>query len=106
MRGWMRKSLALVVIAILVITTTGFQAVAQDMVMDMDMGDKGTAEAMIGDLVLMRPLGITATVVGAVLFVASVPFSLTGMNTGESFERLVAEPAGYTFARSLGDVEY
>jgi len=104
MRGWRRKSLALVVIAILVITTTGFQAVAQDM--DMEMGDKGTAEAMIGDLVLMRPLGITATVVGAVLFVASVPFSLTGMNTGESFERLVAEPAGYTFARSLGDVEY
>jgi hypothetical protein len=102
----MRKSLALVAIAILVITTTGFQAVAQDMVMDMDMGGKGTAEAMIGDLVFMRPLGITATAVGAVLFVVSVPFSLTGMNTGESFERLVADPVEYTFSRPLGDVEY
>ena len=106
MRALMRKSLALAVVVILVISATGFQSIAQDMGMDMDMGEAGTAEAMIGDLVLMRPLGITATVVGSVLFVASLPFSLTGMNTGESFERLVADPVEFTFSRSLGDVEY
>jgi len=102
MCGGRRKSIALVSIAVLMTAFSAFQAVAQDEM----PGEKGSAEAMIGDLVICRPLGITATAVGAVFFVASMPFSLAGMNTGEAFKKLVAEPADYTFARPLGDVEY
>jgi hypothetical protein len=102
MSGGRIKSIALVSIIVLMATFTGFQAVAQDRM----PGEKGTAEAMIGDLVVFRPLGITATAVGAVFFVASMPFSLAGMNTEEAFKRLVVEPADYAFARSLGDLEY
>jgi hypothetical protein len=97
-----RRWVSIVVIAVLVITTTGFQAVAQEV----EPGEKGSAEAMIGDLVIVRPLGITATALGAVFFVASLPFSLAGLNTEAAFERLVAEPAEFTFARALGDVDY
>jgi len=102
MYGGRRRLIALVTIAVLVATFTGFQAVAQDEM----SGEKGSAEAMIGDLVIVRPLGITATAVGAVFFVASMPFSLAGMNTEEAFKKLVAEPADFTFARALGDVDY
>jgi len=102
MHGGRRTLIALVSITVLVATFTGFQAVAQDEM----PGGKGSAEAMIGDLVIVRPLGITATAVGAVFFVASMPFSLAGMNTEEAFKKLVAEPADFTFARALGDMEY
>jgi hypothetical protein len=100
----MKKALVFLVAFVLVSAVTGSETLSQEM--DVDLAGKGSAEAMIGDLIVMRPLGIAATVVGAALFVVSTPFSLTGMNTGESFEKLVAEPVQYTFARSLGDVEY
>jgi len=102
MHGGKRTLIALVSITVLVATFAGYPAVAQDEM----PGEKGSAEAMIGDLVVVRPLGIAATALGAVFFVASMPFSLAGMNTGEAFKKLVAEPADFTFARSLGDVDY
>jgi hypothetical protein len=33
-----------------------------------------------------------------------LPFSLLGGNVGESAEKLVAEPARYTFTRPLGEL--
>lgn len=64
-----------------------------------------SAAAMAVDLLLVRPLGLVATVVGTGLFVASLPFSLLGMNTDEAFVRLVGQPAEFTFLRPLGDFE-
>ena len=89
-------------IAALVLTATGFPALAQEE----EPGGIGSAEAMIGDLVLVRPLGITATAVGTVFFVASIPFSIPGRNTKAAFRKLVAEPVVFTFARPLGHLEY
>lgn len=63
--------------------------------------DKGAA--MVGDTVLVRPLGIVATVVGAAVFVVSLPFSLLGGNVKEAGHDLVAAPATFTFKRPLGD---
>ena len=58
--------------------------------------------AMTADLLLARPLGIVAMAIGAVVFVVSIPFSATGGNTNEAFNRLVADPAVYAFGRPLG----
>lgn len=59
---------------------------------------------MVADLLVLRPLGIAATAVGCVLFVASLPFTIW---SGEGLEKagtyLVAEPAAYTFVRPLGE---
>ena len=77
----------------------GSSALAQENLQELD--DKGGY--MIGDLVVMRPLGIAATAVGAVAYVISLPFSLAGGNEAEARQKLILEPAGYTFRRPLGD---
>ena len=60
-----------------------------------------SALAMMTDLIILRPLGTAATIVGAAAYVVSLPFTLpTGSASGGSV--LVGEPAIYTFARCLG----
>jgi hypothetical protein len=51
----------------------------------------------------MRSLGIAATAVGTVFYVLSLPFSLAGGNEAEARQKLMADPAGYTFMRPLGE---
>ncbi|MES1924521.1 hypothetical protein [Salinisphaera sp. T31B1] len=64
-----------------------------------------SAAAMTVDLALVRPFSLAATAVGTGVFLVSLPFSLLGMNTGEAGNRLVVEPARYTFTRPLGDFQ-
>lgn len=61
-----------------------------------------SALAMAGDLVIARPLLLTGTVLGAVFYVASLPFSLAGGNAAEAGQTLVVGPAMSTFVRCLG----
>lgn len=63
------------------------------------------AFAMIGDLVIARPLLIAATVVGAGLFVVSLPFTALGGNVGEAGKALVVDPGRAAFVRCLGCTE-
>jgi Zn-dependent protease with chaperone function len=58
---------------------------------------------MTADLILARPLGIVATVFGCAVFVASLPFSALGGNTKQAMQKLVKEPASFTFTRPLGE---
>ena len=58
--------------------------------------------AMGFDLIVLRPLGIVATVGGVVLFVISSPFSALGGNIDEAADKLVSTPFKYTFTRPLG----
>jgi hypothetical protein len=58
---------------------------------------------MIADALLVRPLGVVATVGGTLMFIVSLPFSALGGNSGEAFDRLMADPATFTFTRPLGD---
>ncbi len=60
-------------------------------------GDKGTD--MVVDAVVMRPLGLAATV----LTVVALPFTIPGGNVEESARELIVRPAEYTFKRPLGD---
>lgn len=61
-----------------------------------------SAEAMIMDGLILRPLGIAATAVGTGVFLATLPFTALGGNTGQAGRKLVADPAKYTFGRCLG----
>ncbi len=65
--------------------------------------EERSAESMVFDLALLRPLGIVGIVFGTGAFVLSLPFSALGRNINEAFERLMADPARYTFKRPLGD---
>ena len=61
-----------------------------------------TAPMMAVDLILVRPLGIVATVFGGAVFLVSLPFSAAGGNVHEVYDKIVAEPAAFTFKRPLG----
>jgi len=102
MQGRTKRALVFAITAALILTTTGFHAVAQDQ----EPGDTMTAGGMVADFVLLRPMGIAATALGTAFFIASLPFSCFGGNAKAAFEKLVAEPARFAFKRPLGETEY
>ena len=55
------------------------------------------------DALIVRPLGICATILGVGLFVISLPFSALGGNVKEAGKKLVVAPAKFTFQRPLGE---
>ncbi|MCY1279684.1 hypothetical protein D9M68_804050 [compost metagenome] len=61
-----------------------------------------TGYRMVGDVLIARPLLIGATVIGAGLFIISLPFSALGGNVGEAAEELVVVPGREAFVRCLG----
>jgi hypothetical protein len=67
--------------------------------------DAPPAYAMIGDLLIARPLLIAGTVIGTGVFIVSLPFTLLGGNVGEAGQALVVEPAKAAFVRCLGCTE-
>lgn len=64
-------------------------------------GDKTTD--MVLDVVVARPLGLVATVLGAALTVVALPFTIPSGSVEDSARELVVRPAEYTFKRPLGD---
>ena len=60
------------------------------------------AYALLGDLIIARPLLIGATAIGVVAFVVSLPFTALGGNVAEAGEALVLEPGKEAFVRCLG----
>lgn len=61
-----------------------------------------SAGAMTSDLLIVRPLGLVATVLGTGVFVVSLPFTLAGGNMIDAGKTLVVGPAVTTFVRCLG----
>lgn len=61
-----------------------------------------TAEQMILDGLIYRPLSLAATAIGTGIFIVTLPFSLLGGNSGQAGEKLVLEPAAATFTKCLG----
>jgi hypothetical protein len=59
--------------------------------------------AMMYDMVVVRPVGIVATAVGSVFWLISLPFSASGDNVDAATQKLVKDPAKYTFDRPLGE---
>jgi hypothetical protein len=68
--------------------------------------DTPSAGEMIFDLVLLRPLGLVATAIGAGVYVVALPIALMrGEGPSEPAEQLVVGPARFTFTRPLGREE-
>ncbi|MFZ5569549.1 MAG: hypothetical protein ACOZF0_04045 [Thermodesulfobacteriota bacterium] len=60
------------------------------------------AGSMVADTLIARPLGLAALVFGSAMFVVSLPFSAPGGNISLAAEKMVVNPAKFTFARPLG----
>jgi len=60
------------------------------------------AARMAGDLIVARPFGLVATILGTGVFVVSLPFTLAAGSVEEAAQALVVAPARTTFVRCLG----
>ncbi|HEY8329827.1 MAG TPA: multidrug transporter [Pseudomonas sp.] len=60
------------------------------------------AYAMVGDLLVARPLLIAGTIIGAAVFIVSLPFSALGGNVPEAADALIGTPGREAFVRCLG----
>jgi hypothetical protein len=58
--------------------------------------------AMVGDLLVARPIGAVLTVGGAAVWLVSLPFTLLAGSASEAAGTLIAGPAEATFMRCLG----
>jgi hypothetical protein len=83
----------------LVIAVAPLSATAENN--DTVTGDKATD--MVVDLVVVRPLGLAATVIGTVLTVVALPFTIPSGSVESSARELIVKPAEYTFSRPLGE---
>ena len=99
-----KKSLVSLFAAVLLFTWAASPALANEK--QYVTGEDRNAVSMMFDLVVLRPLGLAATVVGTAFFIVSLPFSALGGNTGEAANKLVVAPAKYTFSRPLGAEDY
>ena len=94
-----KRTLVLATAAALLILPFGATATAQEY---FESEDPGGGE-MLFDFVFVRPVGIIATALGCVAFVVSLPFSALGDNVDVAGQKLVKEPAAYTFKRPIGE---
>jgi hypothetical protein len=94
-----KKSLVLVVAASLLIIPFGSAALGGEYF----EAETPSGGEMVFDFILVRPVGLVATAVGAVFYVVSWPFAALGGNTDIAGEKLVKDPAAYTFKRPLGE---
>ncbi len=101
-RSRMQSGVALLV-AVLFLCATSLVHAAEDSYMART--EDVSAEAMIADGLLLRPAGIAATVLGTVVFVVTLPFSIPTRSVGKAAQKLIVDPARYTFVRPLGQIE-
>jgi ABC-type Fe3+ transport system permease subunit len=99
MRNVAKSSIVFGLIAALICLPFATSALAQEYFEAKEPG----GGAMIYDMVVIRPIGLVATVVGSAFWLVSLPFSALGDNVGTATDKLVKEPAAYTFKRPLGE---
>jgi hypothetical protein len=62
-----------------------------------------SAAAMIGDVLVVRPIALVGLGVTSLSFLISWPFSAMGGNQDQAKQALLKDPVEYTFKRPLGD---
>ncbi len=63
-------------------------------------------ELMIADVLLMRPLGFAACIIGLVGAVVAYPFALMTNSQDRVCRALVEKPFRYTFQRPVGQMDW
>lgn len=102
------QSMFAVVLAVccLVTSSLAYAQVSHPLPLATDEPPEPTAEMILVDVVFLRPLGIAATVVGSAVFVAGLIFTIPTRSVDTAAQRLVVDPAKYTFVRPVGWTEF
>ena len=97
MKNVQKAFLAVLVATLFSMTTLTSQAFA------LDRDEAPAVETMAADLLMLKPLGFVATIVGCVLFTAALPFTVwSKKRISQAGKRFVVDPGAYTFVRPLG----
>jgi hypothetical protein len=67
--------------------------------------EEPSSSEIIFDVLIGRPLGIVATVLGTAVFIVGLPFTIPARSVGVTADKLIADPFKYTFARPVGDID-
>ncbi|HXX53994.1 MAG TPA: hypothetical protein VEI28_05430 [Thermodesulfovibrionales bacterium] len=59
----------------------------------------------VGDLVIARPGGLAALVIGSAAFIVALPFAAASGSIQRTADTLVNGPFNFTFTRPLGDFQ-
>ncbi len=89
-----RRAVSVITISCLLLPQTLWAQSAVD--------DSPNEWAMVGDLLVARPIGVVMTAGGAAVWLVSLPFTLLAGHAAEAGEKLVVGPAESTFMRCLG----
>ena len=65
--------------------------------------DEPSAAAMMGDVLVVRPISLVGLGVTSLTFLISWPFSAAGGNSDQAKQKLLKDPVQFTFKRPLGD---
>jgi hypothetical protein len=100
MQALKKRVFAIVGVMIFCVTVLSSPAMARDPFAS------GSGEMMAFDLAVLRPLGLVATTLGCVFYVASLPFTAWSQESlHKAGQNFVVEPGTYTFVRPLGEVK-
>ncbi len=94
-----KKFVAVVLMAVFLLTTAVAPALASS---KEETGE--TYASFLGDFIILRPLGMLAQVAGLGLFIATFPVAAISGNTEKAVEKLIKEPAKFTWKRPLGQL--
>jgi len=90
----MKKKLIAAFIALTLISTS-MPALAED--------GAYAATAMAADVLIARPAGLVAIVLGTAVFIVALPFAAISRSVKPVGRTLVADPCKFTFTRPVGD---
>jgi len=103
-----RKNVSRIAIALLLVLTVAAPVFAQDrQYSPMNKRCSGpSGESLIFDIAMLRPVGLVAMGVGAVIGVLTFPMAQITHSEDRYDQKLFVEPYEYTFVRPMGDVDY
>ncbi len=93
----MKKTIAAISVLVMLLSVSS-AALASD-----QATNPPSAEAIVLDAILIRPLGIASIAAGTVFFIVALPFTIPSRSVGVAARRLVAEPFKFTFTRPVGE---
>ena len=67
------------------------------------LGDWQAGGAKVFDAMVLRPLGVCATIVGIAAFPIAAPLGAFGPGIRQTWDTFVVTPVDFTFTRALGD---
>jgi hypothetical protein len=89
------KKIILAAFLVMTLISTSVPAFADD--------GASVAASMIADVIIARPAGLVAIVLGTAVFIVALPFAAISGSVEPVAKTLVAEPFQFTFTRPVGD---